>query len=287
MVGKIEAQVVKVEKAQVALDKKVATLGKKQDRLAKLQAKFDAMPGELFVDGVATEKQFLKWDIGGLEDDVERLKSEIQDRERILAEAQERLAEVQAQEQEFERLYGILKDFCDSTVEAWDRFDISARDHRLAIRDEVYDRMDALRPRVTELSDQARSERRIRGYEFDRLDAFMREVDPEFFREYLEVREQYEDIRANMEADRRTDAQIHEENVQAVKSLVIDLYARVGKIVGEANDWSGIHVTQGNGGFAVLNGRVDGSRGCASVKSILAGGYNIQRLHIRTLVHAI
>ena len=83
----------------------------------------------------------------------------------------------------------------------------------------------------------------------------------------------------------RTDEQIHKANMQDAKMLIIDLYYRVKKITGEITDWSGIRATQGTWGAAVLNGFVIGKEGRAYVESILAGGYNIQRLHVRVLVH--
>lgn len=84
-----------------------------------------------------------------------------------------------------------------------------------------------------------------------------------------------------------TDEKIHENNTRDAKTLILDLYSRVKDITGEVTDWSGIHATQGTGGFTVLNGVVIGKEGRAKVESILAGGYNIQRLHVRVLVHEI
>ena len=85
----------------------------------------------------------------------------------------------------------------------------------------------------------------------------------------------------------KSDEQIHDDNVQATENLIIDLIYRVRKITGEITDWSGIRATAGTGGFTVLNGTVIGKEGIACVESITAGGYNIQRLHIRVLVHSV
>ena len=85
----------------------------------------------------------------------------------------------------------------------------------------------------------------------------------------------------------KSDEQIHDDNVQSAENLIIDLIYRVRKITGEITDWSDIHASAGTGGFTVLNGTVIGKEGIACVESITAGGYNIQRLHIRVLVHSI
>jgi len=65
----------------------------------------------------------------------------------------------------------------------------------------------------------------------------------------------------------------------------MDLYRRVKNITGEITDWSGIHAEVGTWGFTVLNGLVAGKQGKCAVESILAGGYNIQRLHVRVLTY--
>ena len=85
----------------------------------------------------------------------------------------------------------------------------------------------------------------------------------------------------------KTEDEIHKANERDAKALILDLYNRVKAITGEVTDWSGIRAEMGNGGFTVLTGIVIGKTGRARVETILAGGYNIQRLHIRTLVHEI
>ena len=92
---------------------------------------------------------------------------------------------------------------------------------------------------------------------------------------------------ADAEFKGKSDEQIHESNLQAAENLIIDLIYRVRKITGEITDWSNIRAAAGTGGFTVLNGLVIGKEGRASIESITAGGYNIQRLHIRVLVHSV
>lgn len=91
---------------------------------------------------------------------------------------------------------------------------------------------------------------------------------------------------AAYQSKNKTDAEIHQTNVKNARAEVLDLYNRVKEITGEVTDWSYIRLKQGNS-FPVLNGYVVGKEGRANVESVLAGGYNIQRLHVRTLVHRI
>lgn len=83
------------------------------------------------------------------------------------------------------------------------------------------------------------------------------------------------------------DKKLEATNEKEAKALIIDLYNRVKEITGEVESWEDIHATQGAQGMVVLNGTVRGKEGVAQVESILAGGYNIQRLHIRVLVKAL
>ena len=113
----------------------------------------------------------------------------------------------------------------------------------------------------------------------DRIQADYRELD------YKEFSKKY--THAEVVFKGKSDEQIHDDNVQAAENLIIDLIYRVRKITGEITDWSNICASAGTGGFTVLNGTVIGKEGIACVESITAGGYNIQRLHIRVLVYSV
>ena len=113
----------------------------------------------------------------------------------------------------------------------------------------------------------------------DRIQSDYRELDyKEFSRKYTH---------ADVVFKGKSDEQIHDDNLQSAENLIIDLIYRVRKITGEITDWSDICASAGTGGFTVLNGTVIGKEGIAYVESITAGGYNIQRLHIRVLVHSV
>lgn len=80
----------------------------------------------------------------------------------------------------------------------------------------------------------------------------------------------------------RTDAQLKEANMRTAEAFIIDLYNRVKAVTGSVTDWSHIHY-----GGKALNGIVKGENGTARVETIGAGGYNIQRYHLRVLVHEV
>lgn len=70
-----------------------------------------------------------------------------------------------------------------------------------------------------------------------------------------------------------------------VKNLLLNLVDRVHKKIGKIVNASYLSLEAGNfyEGTAI-NGYLEGENGCCDVYSITAGGYNIQRLHVRVLV---
>lgn len=84
-----------------------------------------------------------------------------------------------------------------------------------------------------------------------------------------------------------TSEQIHKANVNAVNQLVLNLIERTVEIVGKITDTGLLYINQDNQGYSIINGLVIGEKGKARVESIGAGGYNIQRYHIRVLVKEV
>lgn len=82
----------------------------------------------------------------------------------------------------------------------------------------------------------------------------------------------------------KTPEQSHNENVRDAEAIVLNLVNRVKDIVGDVTSWEELHTAPDNHGYMIINGFVAGKMGRCIVESIGAGGYNIQRYHIRVLV---
>lgn len=79
-----------------------------------------------------------------------------------------------------------------------------------------------------------------------------------------------------------TDEELRKMNERDAEAYIIDLFNRVKKEVGEVTDWSNIYL---NG--KALNGYIEGELGKVEVETILCGGWNIQKLHQRVILHKI
>jgi chromosome segregation ATPase len=77
---------------------------------------------------------------------------------------------------------------------------------------------------------------------------------------------------------------IHKANVREADNMIFNTIERVGEITGKITDCKDLMSAPDNNGCMILNGLIRGEKGTAVLNSIYAGGYNIQRLHIRVLV---
>lgn len=98
--------------------------------------------------------------------------------------------------------------------------------------------------------------------------------------EYKEFRKKFKYTQEEMIY--KTDEEIKKSNMRDAELFIIDLYNRVKVITGEVTNWNNIHYAG-----KALNGTVEGENGKAIVETIGAGGYNIQRYHLRVLVKEV
>ena len=102
------------------------------------------------------------------------------------------------------------------------------------------------------------------------------------YREFMKVHKC-----AGYEFMHKTDDEIHRDNERDAEAIILNLVNRVKGITGEITSWGNLYLNPDNNGWSVLNGYVEGKEGRAHVESIGAGGYNIQRYHIRVLVKSV
>lgn len=173
--------------------------------------------------------------------------------------------------------------------------DIKGATDKLAEAEEIAANWRAKLEKQVELEDKIAHEmpeifRQLR----DELAKSWTEYDMERKSRWLEVRAKYQAGKLSGEEYRKmykysqemelskTEEEFYKINLKEAELFIVDLYNRVKAITGEVTDWGNIYY-----GGKALNGWVEGKNGKAKVESILAGGYNIQRLHIRVLVHEI
>lgn len=251
---KIETLKERIEKAETKISKKQATIEKKQKSIQKkvetLQKKYGIQYNETKMLCTSDLEQLGlsqedAWTASGMQCDIESLMDDLERLPKEIAEIQKTLEKYKAQ------LAGEIE-------------------RESMFINDIPEAMKELESRLIEEWNRWDIERR------NRLKKSYKELGHREFRKIYS----YADYNFMSE----TDEDIDKSNKRFARQEVLDLYIRVKDVTGEVTDWSGITLTDGNT-FPVLNGVVTGKEGKASVESIVAGGYNIQRLHIRTLVH--
>lgn len=86
-----------------------------------------------------------------------------------------------------------------------------------------------------------------------------------------------------MHSDEERDTYLNKMLEKEKRSLLLDLMARISKVVGVVTDASNLYISDSG----QINGYVVGNKSKAIVETIGAGGYNIQCFHFRTLVKEI
>lgn len=84
-----------------------------------------------------------------------------------------------------------------------------------------------------------------------------------------------------------SEKEIHDVNVKNAENLVLDMIERTIAYTGKITNCDWLELNRDNTGYTIINGIVIGEKGKAKIESIGAGGYNIQRYHIRVLVKEV
>ena len=236
-------------------------------RVSEIQEKYSTSDRyyEILTEGKWEDIEDAYYKLYDYVESIRNSQTAISEREVQIAKYKEKLEQAYEKERFFETLPKIIVDFMDSVVESWDLWDKMKRESVKEAQKRHQRYYDEARPCY--FTDRAR------------YDAMMKEA--------RELQERYS-VFEWYELPCLDDQQIHDRNVKAGKALVMDLYNRICLITKDIEDASNLKVTRGNENFAVINGIVKGTNGkTAKVQSVGAGGWNIQRFHIRTLVNEV
>lgn len=209
----------------------------------------------------------LKLRIQKANEKVQKKNATIEKKEKWIASGKKDDYEIRWLQDDIKRLKREIEE-TKKTIEKYEKQLLGELERERTFLKDVPDSMKELQTQLVE---------RWNEYDFDRknnLKAKYQELGYKgFFNKYK---------RSGYEFMQITDAEIIKANERDAKQLIIDLYYRINHITGETTDWTTMYCSGG-----VLNGIVTGKEGRAKVETIQAGGYNIQKLHIRVLVHSV
>lgn len=319
-VADIEA---KIAKKQAEIDKKKAWIVKKEEAIKKklalisgkisddeynqLVACLDALKvtstrkidGDLNINTWALARKYgydYETPVGkalyNIKEDAESIYNSneaIKEAEAILEKHQARLDTVKEKDAAIDSIPECLKDFMNQIVERWDNYDKKLRDESKPYYYELKAKADEILYEGNPYHITSEMKQKLREMYPDFVESYREDLRDHFENEYIYrpfVQRFHVEVNYARGYWNLTDEEIHRANLESGKRIILDLVNRVTKITGPVRDWSGLRVTSGNGGGAVLNGLVMGEDGTARVESIYASG-PIQRLHIRTLVKEV
>lgn len=322
-VADIEA---KIAKKQAEIDKKRAWIQKKTDAINKkldllkgniTTEEFDALVKYLDIVKVTPERKIpvsdrvdcwglarkYNWEYESalgkaaynIEDDAESIYNSndaIGEAQAIIDNYKAKLAAIKAKDDEIDEIPDCLKDFMNETVENWNEYDFNIKNNGKPLYRELRNKAWNILYGEDSYGSGAKEKAKLEelypdvpnktwGDSYARRKRF----DYDYITKPFE--KEFGSLRYAQSIWDLSDDKIRSNNEQAGKDLILDLLNRVTKITGPVRDWSGLYVTRGNTGGAVINGVVIGEDGKANVESILAGGYAVQRLHVRTLVKPV
>ena len=232
-------------------------IAKAEERIAKKQNTIEKKKGWIEKKTIALDKmndQDRRWaesDIHWWNEDIERATREIDEIKKTIENYKKQLDGATEKEKILKTIPDSMKKMQTDLVDGWDNYDKNKKTELKKIYSDI--------EKIKDYKERQKEKRIfIRKYSMTGYDLMF-----------------------------KSDNDIHKDNMKVAEKLIIDLYYRIKNITGDVTNWQDIRATQGANGFAVLNGIVTGKQGTCRVESIEAGGYNIQRYHIRVLTHEI
>lgn len=277
----IETLTLKVEKAQETVTKKEKTIERHEKQLQKkldflsskgINVDVDDVDASRFIDG---ERHEWTWDVAEVNmklNDIKGAKKKLAEAEKILGNWKEKLANEQNKANYLENnCPQIIKDF----LEEW-------KSGAIEFYLEHYEKFQVYKKKIDAKAKKAKEElivehdRRTtdkllkeKGLDWSNVQAnkdhfagtIVRRMDSIY-----DEKERLEWLLKTLEEDR--------------KGKMFDFINRITKVTGVITDASNLYISRSGN----INGYVIGEDGKADVETIIAGGYNIQVAHYRTLV---
>lgn len=237
-----------MENLQEKINKKLAQIAKLERLYFKYSddAEEKAIMDRFLETGDRTEyRAYLKSHNRSYGGDAWSKANDLYDARNTLVKYQKMLETETAKNATLNNLPEALKTFREQLIDRWDRYD---EWKKAAIREDMK-----------------------KEYEMDRKE-YKNMMYEKWGRNYCEA--------AYISSD-----EIHKSNVKDANTLILNLIDRVTERVGQITDCQYLRLSRDNAGYSIINGRIIGTDGECRIESIGAGGYNIQRYHIRVLVH--
>lgn len=239
-----------IDKKEKAIKKKIKDLqdlGYKNSRYEELRKEMEIYKENNFNEPIFQEGYNIIYDISSYLRSIEDAKKSIEDEKVKLDKYLSMLENEKEKDNLINDLPENIKEFINELVDNWNRYDKNKREK--------------IRKCIVEWEEN----KSISYKEFDK------EMGRKYGRNYSDF-------------SRASDDQIEKDNESAGRELILDFVNRVNFKVGKIESFDQLSVNRDNQGFAILNGVVKGEDGEVEVNSILAGGYNVQKLHVRVLV---
>jgi hypothetical protein len=255
----------------------MATIEYLQEKVAKAEEKVNKCKGTVERHKKQLEKKIKTgdvWDIKWKEDDIKGAEKKLVEAERILGNWQEKLdAEINIEKAIENDVPQVIKDF----LEQWKQMAYEWHVKK-------YDDYQVFKKDINEKAKQA--ERELGVLEGRMPSKYQREQLEEMRLDWKSVQERKVNFAGHTvlemckfrEEDDRL-AYLNKELEREKKAKLLELVARIKGVVGVITDATGLYIKAGQ-----INGYVIGDKGKAEVRTIGAGGWNIQCFHYRTLI---
>lgn len=232
--------------------------------------------------------------IYGLKTDAESIynsSNAIKEYQETINKYNEKLSGLRAKGEEIDRIPDVLKSFMNDVIKNWDEHDLWLKNEGKPYYKQLNHDAWVLLYGDTASGNGAVAKAKLAELypDIEESDRYYRDIRRQKFDEDYVIKpfeRKYGSLNYARSIWDYSDEEIHKRNQRDGENLILDLLKRVTKITGPVTDWSELELARGNHGL-VINGYVSGEDGKAKVESIVAGGYHIQRAHIRTLVHEV